>query len=128
MDNRAYIKRIVTIIVLTNIPAVLSLPLFFKEGLGWILGSLPSAANFLWLAHNVKQSLQMQPQKSRLTAVKGTYLRLLSLLGYAVLVLTLLKPDVIFFGLGLLSAQIVIYLFELISGLNKTKFFRGRNG
>ncbi|MFC1898694.1 ATP synthase subunit I [Candidatus Cloacimonadota bacterium] len=125
MDNKAYVKRILTIILLTNIPAILILPLFFKEGMGWILGSLASAVNFQWLAHNVKQSLSLQPAKSKLKAVKGTYLRLLFLLVYAILILSFIKPNLISLGFGLLAAQIVIYLNELAEYLKKSKFFRG---
>lgn len=128
MTNEAYVKRILVIILLTDIPAILILPLFFKEGMGWILGSIASAANFLWLAHNVKLSLELQPTKSKLNAVKGTYLRLLFLLVYAGLILSFIKPSIIFLGFGLLAAQIVIYLFEFISSFKRSKFFRGRNG
>ena len=128
MDNKEYIKRIITILLLTDIPAILCLPLFFKEGLGWILGSTASAANFLWLAHNIRQSLNLQPSKSKLKAVKGTYLRLLFLLVYSVLILTFIKPNIIFLGFGLLASQIVLYLFEFYTSLKKSKFFRGRNG
>ena len=128
MDNKTYIKRILSIILLTSLPVILILPLFFDEGMGWILGSLASAVNFWWLAHNVKQSLELQPTKSKLSAVKGTYLRLLFLLVYAVLILHFIKPNLVFFGLGLLAAQIVIYLVEFISAVKKSKFFRGKNG
>jgi len=125
MDNQAYLKRILVIILLTNIPAALSLPLFYRVGLGWILGSLASAVNFWWLAQNVKASLELQPSKSKVKAVKGTYLRLIFLLVYSVLVLSFLKPNLISFGLALLTAQIVIYLNELSDRIKKSKFFRG---
>ena len=128
MDNKAYVKRILTILLLTDIPAILILPLFFKEGMGWILGSLASAVNFLWLARNIKLSLNLQPSKSKLKAVKGTYLRLFFLLVYSVLILTFIKPNIIFLGFGLLASQIVLYLFEFYTSLKKSKFFRGRNG
>lgn len=119
MDNRKYVVRLITIILLTNIPAVLTLPLFFKVSLGWILGSLASAGNLIWLAHNVRTSLSLAPVKSRLTAVKGTYLRLLALFLYAILCMSLLRPNLISFGLGLLAGQIVIYLDEFTRRLMK---------
>lgn len=125
MENRKYVKRILVIILLTNIPAALSLPLFFREALGWILGSTASAINFIWLAHNVKMSLDLQPTKSKLNAVKGTYLRLLSLLVYSVLILSFLKPNIISFGLSLLAAQMVIYLNEFAKNLKRSRLFRG---
>ena len=125
MDNKAYVKRIITIILLTNIPAILTLLIVSEEGLGWILGSLASAINFYWLAFNVKASLELQPSKSKLKAVKGTYLRLIFLLIYSILVLSFIKPNLISFGLGLLAAQVVIYLNELAEYLKKSKYFRG---
>ena len=99
MENRKYVRRILFIILLTNILAVLTLPLFFREALGWILGSAASSVNFIWLAHNVKMSLSLQPTKSKLNAVKGTYLRLLFLLIYSALILNFIKPNIISFGL-----------------------------
>ena len=125
MENNKYVKRILVIILLTNIPAALSLPLFFREALGWILGSVASAINFFWLAHNVKMSLGLQPTKSKLNAVKGTYLRLLFLLIYSVLILNFVKPNIISFGLSLLAAQMVIYLNEFVKNLKRSRLFRG---
>ena len=117
MDNRKYVNRLIVIILLTNIPAVLTLPMFFKVSIGWILGSIASASNLLWLAHNVGASLALAPGKSKLKAVKGTYLRLMSLLVYSILMMSLIKPNIISFGLGLLAGQIVIYLYEFLSRL-----------
>ena len=114
MDNTKYVARLFTIILLTNIPAALTLPLFFKVSLGWILGSVASALNLLWLAYNVSSSMSLSPNKSKLKAVKGTYLRLLALLVYSILIMSYVKPSIIGFGLGLLAGQIVIYLYEFI--------------
>jgi len=115
MKNKQYVRRLLTIILLTNIPAVLFLPMFFKVALGWILGATASSMNILWLAYNVNSSLDASPGKAKLKAVKGTYLRLFSLLIYSVVVLSFIKPNIISFGLGLLAGQMVIYLYELIS-------------
>lgn len=125
MENKKYVKRILVIILLTNIPAILTLPLFFREALGWILGSIASTINFIWLAHNVKISLDLQPTKSKLNAVKGTYLRLMFLLIYSVLILNFVKPNIISFGLSLLAVQMVIYLNEFVKNLKKSRLFRG---
>jgi hypothetical protein len=115
MKNKQYVNRLLTIILLTNIPAVLFLPMFFKVALGWILGTIASSVNLLWLAYNVNSSLNGPPGKAKLKAVKGTYLRLFSLLVYSVVVMSFIRPDIISFGLGLLAGQMVIYLYELIS-------------
>jgi len=117
MNNRKYVTRLILIILLTNIPAALSLPLFFKEALGWILGTIASAVNLYWLAHNVSVSLDQLPSKARLNLMKGTYLRLLFMLVWSILIMSVIKPNLIFFGLGLLSGQMVIYVYEFISRL-----------
>jgi len=115
MNNRKYVARLILIILLTNIPAALILPLFFKVALGWILGSIASAINIFWLAYNVHSSLDLAPAKSKLSLVKGTYLRLFFLLVYSVLILYFIKPDLVSFGFGLLAGQMVIYLYEFVS-------------
>ncbi len=125
IDNQKYIKRIVTIILLTNIPAILSLPWFWRDALSLMLGSFASIVNFLWLAQNIKKSLQYQITKTKLVAVKGSFLRMGALVAYSLLLLVLIKPNLIFFGLGLLSTQIVIYVYEFYKSIKKSKYFRG---
>lgn len=123
MNNKIYVKRIVIIILLTNVPAILSLPLFYKEALGWISGSIASFINFIWLADNVKKSMRLLETKSKLNAVKGTLLRLLFLAVYSVVIVYLLRPNIVVFGLGLLSAQICIYGNEIYENIKKSKYF-----
>ena len=125
MKNRQYLITIVIIILLTNIPAILILPVFFKSGLGWITGSLVSIINFLWLAKNVKQSLDVSGSKAKIRAMKGSLLRYLFLAVYTLLLMTFVKPNILTFGLGLLSAQIAIYIVELVENLKRNKYFRG---
>ncbi|KQC05876.1 MAG: hypothetical protein APR54_07970 [Candidatus Cloacimonas sp. SDB] len=115
MKNKQYVIRLLTIIILTNIPAVLFLPMFFEVALGWILGATASSVNLYWLAYNVNSSLDASPGKAKLKAVKGTYLRLFCLLVYSILIMSFIRPNIISFGLGLLAGQMVIYLDELIS-------------
>lgn len=125
MNNESYVKRIALIIILTNIAALLTLPWFFKDGISWILGASASLGNFLWLADNVKKSIDLVPTKSKLTAMKGAMLRMIALLFYAIIIVFLLKPNIILFGLGLLSAQIIIYLTEFVKFIKSNKIFRG---
>lgn len=127
-SNKAFVRKTLTLILLTEIPAFLTLPLFWRVSLGWILGALASAANFYWLAKNVESSISQQPTKSKLNAVKGTYLRMAFLLIYSLIILTFVKPNVISFGFGLLAAQIILYLHILVENIEKSKFFRGRDG
>lgn len=127
-DNNLFVRKILSLILLTEIPAILCLPLFFGVSLGWILGALASAINFYWLVKNVDASVSLQPSKSKLIAIKGTYLRMAFLLIYSIIVLTFIKPNLISYGFGLLAAQIVLYLYVLIERIEKSKFFRGRDG
>ncbi len=127
MNNRAYVRKITTIISLTSAPAILTLPLFFKECLGWILGVIASLVNFLWLAYSIDKSLKQLSAKSKLSAVKGAYQRYLFLFLYSILILTFIRPNVITFGLGLLVGQAVIYINEIILNIKKSKYYRGQD-
>lgn len=98
---------------MTMLPAFLTLPLFFKVSLGWILGAIASYINFYWLAIQVKNNLDKEPKKAKISAVKGTYFRMIFLLIYAFGIMSLIGPNIISFGLGLISIQIIIYLLSL---------------
>ncbi|MCF7857881.1 MAG: ATP synthase subunit I [Candidatus Cloacimonetes bacterium] len=124
-DNNQYIKKILVIILLTNIPAILSLPWFFRNSFSWMIGTIGSAGNFLWLANNIKKQIGLMPTKSRVNAAKGSLIRYSVLIVFALLVVYLFKPNIIIFGFGLLSGQIVIYLVEFINHLKNNKYFRG---
>jgi hypothetical protein len=124
-DNKKYVKKIVLIILLTNILAILSLPWFFKQSISWIMGTIGSAGNFYWLAHNLEKNIGLVPTKSRINAAKGSFLRYAALTGVALAVFFVLKPNIIIFGAGLLSAQIVIYIVEIVRNLRNNKYFRG---
>ena len=125
MENKRYIRKIVIIILLTNIIALLCLPNFFKSGIGWIIGSVGSAINFVWLAADVKQSINAYVSKAKIKAVKGSILRYLFLVFYTLVFFVLVKPNIITFGFGLLAAQIAIYIVEILENLKKNKYFRG---
>ena len=112
INNEKYIKKILVIIFLTIGVAALSLPLLLKEALSFILGSLASVVNFVWLAINIKRGLILGENKAKINAAKGSLLRYSFLILYSILILVLIKPDIIFFGLGLLMTQIAIYLNE----------------
>jgi len=124
-DNKKYVKKILLIILLTNILAILSLPWFLKQSISWILGTLGSAGNFYWLAYNLGRNLGLLPTKSRVNAAKGSLLRYAALTGFALAVFFIIKPNIIIFGAGLLSAQIVIYIVEIVRNLKDNKYFEG---
>ena len=124
-DNNKYINKILLIILLTNIIAILSLPWFFKQSISWILGTIASAGNFFWLAYNLKKRIGLLPTKSSVSAAKGSLTRYAALTIFALTVFFLVKPNIIIFGAGLLSAQIVIYIVEIVRNLRNNKYFRG---
>lgn len=127
-DNNKYIKKILLIILLTNILALLCLPWFFKQSISWILGSLGSAVNFYWLAQNLKKNLGLIPSKSRVNSAKGSLARYASLVVFALLILFLIKPNIIIFGFGLLSAQMIIYIVEIVKNLSYNKNSEDQDG
>ncbi len=120
-----YVGKILLIISLTNIPAILTLPLLYRESLGWILGTLASAGNFYWLSYVVKSGLSENASASKLNALKGFYFRFLALVFYAVLVVKFIKQDIIIFGFGLFTVQIIIYVQAIYELVEKNKYFRG---
>ena len=128
MKNKQYLKKIQFIIFLTNIPMILTLPMFFKHSLGWILGSLAATINFRWMAYNIENNFDTNSSKLKLKIVKNFYFRFLFLIVYSVLVVKFIKPDIIIFGLGLLSAQIAIYINAIYERVKRNKYFRGENG
>ncbi len=105
-----YVRQILSIVFLTIIAAIMFLPTRFGQAIGWIAGSVGSGINFYWLYLKVQRSVSVNLQGASLRSYKGFYLRYLFLTLYAILIVILLKPDIIIFGVGLVSVQIVIYL------------------
>ena len=125
MNKRKYLRRILLIIFLTNIIATLTLPLFFNDAIGWILGSFASIGVLLWMAHDIEKNMNLMPGNAKLKTTKSLYLRYLALIVYSVLIIRLVKPNIITFGLGLLASQIAIYFNEIYEKLRRNKYFRG---
>jgi hypothetical protein len=124
-ESDKLLKNLLIIIFLTNIPAFLSLFMFFSESIGWILGSLGSAVNLIWLAQNVKKNLDVLSGKAKVQAVRGYFLRYFFLIAYSSVVILLIKPDILLYGLGLLAGQLAIYLHFFWNWLRQNKYFRG---
>lgn len=126
MKIDSYRKRIIIIILLTNIPLIVSILISNKAwvSFSYILGSIASAGNFLWHSHVIKNALSIDEGSTKLKVVKGFYLRYIVFVLYAVVITAVFRNqiDIIWFGFGLLSAQISIYL-DMIWGLIK-KYLR----
>ena len=125
MNKRKYLRRILLIIFLTNIIATLTLPLFFNDAIGWILGSFASIGVLLWMAHDIEKNMNLMPGNAKLKTTKSLYFRYVALIVYSVLIIRLVKPNIITFGLGLLASQIAIYFNEIYEKLRRNKYFRG---
>ncbi len=125
MNKRKYLRRILLIIFLTNIIATLTLPLFFNDAIGWILGSFASIGVLLWMAHDIEKNMNLMPGDAKLKTTKSLFFRYLALIVYSVLIIRLVKPNIITFGLGLLASQIAIYFNEIYEKLRRNKYFRG---
>ncbi|MBC8385980.1 MAG: ATP synthase subunit I [Candidatus Cloacimonetes bacterium] len=122
VDNHRYIRRILVIIYLTTTLSILFLPMFFGEAIGWMLGSIASSINFILLARSIRKGLNLEADKSKLKAVKGTLLRYVFLIVYSILIMIIIKPNILTFGISLLSAQIAIYVNEVLENLKRSKY------
>lgn len=61
----------------------------------------------------MKQSLDLDGGREKTFAIKSNTYRYLALVVYAILIVQFIRPDIIIFGAGLLSSQIVIFGYEL---------------
>ncbi len=124
MENRKFIKRILIIICLTSIPFIIVLPKFFNQSLGWLLGAVGSTVNFLWLSYDTLCRFSTEAIKAKVRSAKIFYFRYLTLVIYSVVIVWLVKPDILTFGLGLFAAQISIYIFYGIESAKNIKWFK----
>ncbi len=126
LDNpRLLVKRVILIIFLTDLLAAMTLSLFFKQALGYILGSAGSVVYFLLLARDTKQILDTASGKAGVKAFKTFYLKYVFLILYSVAIVKFVPLDIFLFGIGLLSSQIAIYVSAGWESLKNNKYFRG---
>ncbi len=118
-DN--YVKRIIFIVCLTNIPAILFLPSMYSQAIGWITGTVASSLNFYWLSHNVNSSMSKEPHSSKLNSFKLFNFRFVALAVYSVIIVVLLKPDILVYGLALVSVQLTVYGYYIYELVNRKK-------
>ena len=114
-STKKFTKKILLIVMATNVFALVSLPVRFEPAIGWIAGTIGSTINFYLLHLSVQRISQQENEQSRLSTFKTFYLRFLFLVFYSVAISLFLKPDILSFGLGLISVQMVIYLYHAYS-------------
>lgn len=114
MKTNKYILKIFLIIVLTNIAIFFSV---FIKGKMWgfysyALASLASAINFGWQAYALRSVVTAVASESQKKALFGFYFRYLFIALYSFVLFYFLegKLDILFFGFGLLSSQVSIYI------------------
>ncbi len=126
MKSNKYVLRIVKIILLTNIPLIISIFTPNREwvGISYVLGSIAGVIGFVWHAFMLSGALTMSESVTKTRAIKGFYLRHAAIVLYAIIIAYLFRGrlNIIWFGLGLLSAQIAIYI-DLAWGIVK-KYLR----
>ncbi|MCD4651613.1 MAG: hypothetical protein K8S56_07505 [Candidatus Cloacimonetes bacterium] len=125
-ETRSRIIRVIRIISLTLLLALLTLPINFPKAIGWICGAVAGIIYIVWLTRDTEQIVNIATVSGKTKAIKGFYLRLVFLIIWSVLVVYLIKPDILIYGVGLLSAQAVLFLdaFRFAGKENET---RGEN-
>ena len=121
MDNKKYVFMILKIIFFTNLPAIILLPVHFKTGIGWILGSFASAVNFWFMAMHTLSLDPVYAKANVANTTKKLLLRFLFLIVWSVLVLLFVKPELVTFCLGLLAAQIAIFMYHIYYSIKNGK-------
>lgn len=119
-ENKHFVIWVSLLIFLTALPSIFLLGSNFNFGIGWLCGSFGSFVNFIWMAFSTASAMQKGEAKAKVGAIKGFYFRFMFLMVYSVLIIYLLKPNIIGFGVGLISAQICIVLYEIINYVNKS--------
>ena len=119
MNNDKFIRKLLIMIAISNIPVIVTAPWFWGQSMGWIFGSIASGGRLVWLANDVKKTIYLSEKKAKIAASKGYYFRFLALIIYSVLIMVFIKPDIMVFGLGLLSAQIAIYVSVIMDKFKK---------
>ncbi|MCK9328693.1 MAG: hypothetical protein M0Q94_02335 [Candidatus Cloacimonetes bacterium] len=130
INNNDYIKRILLIIFLTNLPALASMFVSFKSSIGWIAGSIASAFNFWIMAKN---TFALKPDHGNINIKKISkifLIRYLFLIVWSLFILIVVKPELIVYCFGLFTAQIAIFIYQFWCQLKNSKlkkYFRGKD-
>ncbi|MCF7919336.1 MAG: ATP synthase subunit I [Candidatus Cloacimonetes bacterium] len=121
MSNAKYIKQIMRIMCLTIGIALLFLPWQMKSVASFISGAILSLLNIWWLSRNITGNLSLNENKARLEVFKNFYLRYLILIVCSVILVKFAGINVILYGLGLLTGQIVIIITQLLENVSGSK-------
>ena len=112
--NKEFIVVLLRLISLTNIIALIFLPLMPRQGLSWICGAFLSLINVWLMSLKIETNLYSGENKAKLAAYKDFNFRYLILIAGSILAVKFLSLNIIIFGVGLLSGQIWIFILYLI--------------
>ncbi len=101
--------------------AFLFLPWQMKGSISFISGGVLSLLNIWWLSRNITGNLSLNESKARLQVFKNFYLRYLVLIVCSVVLVKFAGINVIIYGLGLLTGQIVIVAVQLLENFSGSK-------
>ncbi|HPY95672.1 MAG TPA: ATP synthase subunit I [Candidatus Cloacimonadota bacterium] len=130
MTNKQYVNRILFIIFLTVLPLLIVMPLLFIDVIGWVLGSVASAINFYWLFRQTERFNPEDEKACSKNAFIGFNIRYLFLILWSIAVMLILKPNIFLYGVGLLNAQVAIFInttYETIKNSRWAKYYRGND-
>lgn len=82
----------------------------------------------LWLAWDLHLSLSRNIGKTGLGTVKGYYARTGFLIVYALVMVRWVKPDILTFGVGLLSFQMAVVIRQVVTLMKNSTYFRSTDG
>jgi len=114
LKNKEFIVVLLRLISLTNIIALIFLPLMPKQSLSWICGAFLSLINVWLMSLKIEKNLYSGENKAKLMAYKDFNFRYLILIAGSILAVKFLSLNIIIFGVGLLSGQIWIFILYLI--------------
>lgn len=112
MNNQEFIKKVIRIICLTIGVSFLFMPWRVMISVSYISGALFSVLNVWWIGRKIESSLNQTESRARLSGLKGFYLRYLILIICSVILVKFVGINIIVYGLGLLSGQIVIIVVQ----------------
>lgn len=116
---KAYVKQILFIVFLTNIPAILTVRSNLGIAIGWFIGMFASSVNFCWLSFMISRKIDSTADNAGVKSFSGFYLRYLFLIAFSVFVVLFIKPNILAYGAGLISVQIAIYIHYAYNSLLK---------
>jgi hypothetical protein len=119
-EYKKYIWKIIFIIFLLSLPSIALVFSDYQTSIGWITGSIASAANFGFMSYKLSHLHPASGGKANAIKTASTFIfRFLFLIIWTGFVLLFLKPNILSFCFGLFAAQIAIILYHVYTALTK---------